>query len=188
MKIFLSCLLSQLFLSLAFAGADKGWVVMFDGKTLDGWTEQGDVNWRVEDGAIVADEGEISLLTSEGKFLNYELELEFKAAPNTNSGVFLNTEPVVSSEATECYEVNIAPPTNPFPTGSIVWFAKVLGVGETDDWRSYQLRVEDGTITVILDGTELLKHTVENPRPAGFIGLQKNRGRIAFRKIRIREL
>jgi len=168
--------------------SQSGWVELFDGSTLRGWTAQGEVKWRVENGAIVADEGEISLLTSEQKYLNYELELEFKAALNTNSGVFLNSEPVVKDEATDCYEVNIAPPTNDFPTGSLVRFKRIEGQGEKDIWRSYQLRVENGTVTVVLDGKQLMEHTVNPPRPAGYIGLQKNRGRIAFRNIRIRLL
>ncbi len=164
------------------------WVELFDGKTLDGWKAQGEVNWRVEEGVIVADTGEISLLTTGRKFQNYELELEFKAALDTNSGVFLNSEPVVEDEATDCYEVNIAPPSNDFPTGSIVKFVRVEGQGEHDDWRKYQLKVQQNTVTVVLDGQELASHTVDNPRPAGYIGLQKNRGRIEFRNIRIREL
>ncbi|ADE53994.1 family 16 glycoside hydrolase [Coraliomargarita akajimensis] len=167
---------------------NSDWVELFDGTTLNGWTKQGDVNWRVEAGAIVADDGEISLLTTNAQYLNYELDLEFKAAINTNSGVFLNTEASVTDELTQCYEVNIAPQTNGFPTGSIVGFAKIEGQGERDEWRRYQLKVKDGVVTVVLDGKQLLEHRMETPRPAGFIGLQKNRGRIAFRNIRLREL
>ncbi|MEM1156860.1 MAG: DUF1080 domain-containing protein [Verrucomicrobiota bacterium] len=166
----------------------QGWIELFDGATLLGWKAQGEVNWRVENGAIVADEGEISLLTTEQQFLNYELELEFKAAPDTNSGVFLNSEAIVTNEATDCYEVNIAPPGNDFPTGSLVKFKRIEGQGETDTWRAYRLRVEHGTISVVLDGVPLMEHTVYPARPAGYIGLQKNRGRIAFRNIRIRSL
>ncbi|MGB0331297.1 MAG: family 16 glycoside hydrolase, partial [Planctomycetota bacterium] len=40
-----------------------GWVSLFDGKTLNGWTEKGgrydgDADWSVEDGAIVGREAE----------------------------------------------------------------------------------------------------------------------------------
>ncbi|MDC0274923.1 DUF1080 domain-containing protein, partial [Akkermansiaceae bacterium] len=65
---------------------------------------------------------------------------------------------------------------------------KVTGQGEKDDWRSYRLIVNKGVVTVILDGKKLVSYSPKNPRPAGLIGLQKNAGKIAFRKIRVKEL
>ena len=164
------------------------WVSLFDGKTFNGWTKQADVNWSIEDGAITASTGEVSILISEKKYTNYELKLEFKAAIGTNSGVFLNSEAKVEDEATDCYEVNIAPQTNGYPTGSIVKFKKIEGKGEKDEWRTYHLKVEDGVVTVILDGEKLMVHKVEAPRPTGYIGLQKNDGKIQFRNIFVKEL
>ncbi len=173
-------------LALPVLGAE--WVDLFDGKTLTGWTNQGDANWHVEDGTLTADTGDVCLLTTAKQYENYELEVEFKAMVGGNSGVFLNSEAKVTNEAVDCYEINIAPPSNPFPTGSIVKIVKIEGQGEKDDWRRYRLRVENGTISVVLDGKELIKHQVANARCAGFIGLQKNAGKIAFRNIRIKEL
>ena len=34
------------------------WVTLFDGKSLKGWTNQGDANWSVKGGAMTADTGE----------------------------------------------------------------------------------------------------------------------------------
>jgi hypothetical protein len=34
-----------------------GWKLLFDGKTLTGWTHEGESKWRVADGAIVGDAG-----------------------------------------------------------------------------------------------------------------------------------
>lgn len=180
--------LLSLFLLMALPVMGGDWVSLFDGKTMKGWTNQGDANWTVTDGALTADTGEVCLLTSAEKYENYELELEFKAAIGANSGVFLNSEAKVKDEAVDCYEINIAPPGNPFPTGSIVKHVKVEGEGEKDEWRTYKLKVNQGTVTVILDGKKLVEHKMAKPRPAGLIGLQKNAGKIAFRKIRVRKL
>jgi len=177
-----------LFLLMALPLMGSEWVELFDGKTLKGWNNQGDANWAVKNGEITADSGEVCLLTTSEKYKNYELVLEFKAAIGTNSGVFLNTEAKVKDEAVDCYEINIAPPSNPFPTGSIVKHHKIEKQGEKDAWRSYKLRVENGVITVTLDGKELVTYTAKKPRPEGYIGLQKNQGKIAFRNIRIRKL
>src|ERR1700704_5973895 len=32
-----------------------GWTQLFDGRTMNGWDQVGTANWRVEDGALVAD-------------------------------------------------------------------------------------------------------------------------------------
>lgn len=34
-----------------------GWVTLTDGKTMGDWTSTGEANWRIEDGALVADKG-----------------------------------------------------------------------------------------------------------------------------------
>jgi len=133
-----------LFLLMALPLMGSEWVELFDGKTLKGWNNQGDANWAVKNGEITADSGEVCLLTTSEKYKNYELVLEFKAAIGTNSGVFLNTEAKVKDEAVDCYEINIAPPSNPFPTGSIVKHHKIEKQGEKDAWRSYKLQATSG--------------------------------------------
>lgn len=183
MKLFLTLLLltpSALF--------GQEWVSLFDGKTLAGWTKPAKTNWAVTDGAITADSGPVTLLLSEKKYENFELQLEFKAALGCNSGVFLKTPTKIKNVATDCYEVNIADPSNGFPTGSIVNRIKVEGLGEKNEWRHYHLKVLEGTVTVILDGKKLYEYVANPALPAGFIGLQKNKGQIAFRNIRVREL
>lgn len=173
-------------LALPLMGGE--WMSLFDGKTMEGWTNQGNANWEVKDGALTVDRGDVGLLTWKDQFENYELEVEFKAALGTNSGVFLNTLAKVKDPGSECYEINIAPSDNPFPTGSIVKHRKVEGVVEKDDWRRFRLIVNRGKVTVILDGKTILEHQMAKARPAGLIGLQKNSGKVAFRKIRLRKL
>ena len=166
------------------AGAD--WVSLFDGKTLNGWKPTSEANWRLEDGVIVVDGGQGGFLLHEGRYENYELEVEFKAAKGTNSGVFLNTKPKPKSLTADCYELNIAPPDNPFPTGSLVARKKVEGAGEIDGWRKFEVRVEKGRVTVKLDGKQVLDYQSETPSSGDRIGLQFNSGRVAFRAIRVR--
>ena len=180
--------LALLLFLLALPVHADDWVSLFDGKTLTGWSHPGETNWQVQDGAITASEGKVSLLTSDAKFENFELKVEFKASIGANSGVFLNCAEEVKDITTDCYEVNIADPTNAYPTGSIVKCVKVEGVEENEEWRKYHLKVENGTVTIILDGKLLVTHKADPVRAAGFIGLQKNKGAIAFRNIQVREL
>src|SRR5215510_5043040 len=69
----------------------EGWVSLFDGKTLKGWS--GDENWKVEDGAIVIEStcekptGTIYLVWQGGEPADFELKLEMKGTGNINGGV-----------------------------------------------------------------------------------------------------
>lgn len=164
------------------------WKSLFDGRTLAGWTATSDANWRVENGAIVVDSGKPGFLLHADTYRDYELSVEFKAATGANSGVFLSTKPRIKKLTEDCYELNIAPPDNPFPTGSLVARAKVTGVGESDDWRRFDVRVRGNRITVKLDGREILDHRSETPATGNRIGLQKNSGRVAFRNLKVRRL
>ena len=86
---------------LASFPQDKdGYYVIFDGKTLNGWRGYGKdkapSRWTVEDGAIKfngsgggeAQTGEGGDLIFAKKFKNFELELEYKVAKGSNSGIF----------------------------------------------------------------------------------------------------
>ncbi len=70
-----------------------GWVSLFDGKTLNGWS--GDQNWRVEDGAIAIEPelraSGLALFTSDlaegGEVTNFEMKFEMKGTGAINGGV-----------------------------------------------------------------------------------------------------
>lgn len=165
-----------------------GWILLFDGRTLDGWRRGSEVDWTAEGGVIRATEGEVGLLYTEEDFGDLELKVDFRAAPGTNSGVFLRSPPDCRDPAEECYEINVAPPEHPFPTGSLVARARAEGIAEGQGWRSLHLRAEGGRLTVRLDGEELVDYLDPEPLPAGPVGLQYNQGRIEFRGVKARRL
>lgn len=167
-----------------------GWISLFDGQTLFGWQSHAEANWRVEEGAIVVDQGDAGLLCTTTQFSDYVLKLEFRADAKTNSGVFLRTLPEITrgQVTTECYELNIAPKDNPFPTGSLVARKKVEGDHNGDGWQQFVVTVEGDRIHVQLDGKEVLDYVDSKPIGRGLIGLQHNSGRVAFRNIKLKPL
>lgn len=165
-----------------------GWIRLFDGSTLYGWQASSDANWQVVDGTITVSEGKKGLLCTTSSFSNYLLSLEFRSAPGTNSGIFLHTSAAPTDPASDCYELNIADADNPFPTGSLVKRKKVAGNFDRKDWQRYEVTVLDDSITVLLDGQQILQYQDSEPLQRGLIGLQLNEGKVAFRNIKLKPL
>lgn len=171
---------------------ENGWIALFDGKTLYGWKSESDIdtNWHVLDGEILATRGDVSLLRTTAQFDNFELRLEFKCPSQTNSGVFLRTSPQPKNPANDCYELNIADATNPFPTGSLVGRKKTEAAKSAvqPSWNLLQVTAKSNRITVSINGLKVTEYVDPQPLGKGYIGLQFNSGPIAFRNIHLKPL
>ena len=167
---------------------EAGWISLFDGETLFGWKSQSDANWSVSDGVIKADSGKSGLLRTTSQFSDYELRLEFKATTETNSGVFLRSSPKPKSAKTACYEVNIAPADNPFPTGSVVARSRIKDVlPDLETWQTMRIIIAKDQGEVFINGKEV--HQFEtSDLGRGFIGLQFRSGSIEFKNVFLRPL
>lgn len=168
-----------------------GWIALFDGQTLFGWKAHSKADWQVKDGAIIVTGGERGLLCTTVGFDNYVLKCDFRAAKNTNSGLFLRTAPIVGMDdiTKKCYELNIAPPDNPFPTGSYVGRLKGKAVPERDgQWQSFEATLEGAKSVVKLNGETVLEYTDPAPSGRGLIGLQLNSGQVEFKNIKLKPL
>src|SRR6478672_4291816 len=168
-----------------------GWIALFDGETLFGWKAHSKADWQVKNGAIFVSGGERGLLCTSVEFDNYVLKADFRAAKNTNSGIFLRTPERIGMNdiTTKCYELNIAPPDNPFPTGSFVGRLKGKSVPErAGEWQSYEVTLDGAKSTVKLNGETVLEYTDPKPSGRGYIGLQLNEGKCEFRIIKLKPL
>jgi 3-keto-disaccharide hydrolase len=168
-----------------------GWIALFDGQTLFGWQAHSKADWQVKEGAINVTGGEKGLLCTTVEFDNYVLKADFRAAKGTNSGIFLRTPGVVGMDdiKTKCYELNIAPPDNPFPTGSFVSRQKGTAVPEKEgQWQSYEVMLDGAKAVVKLNGETVLEYTDPTPSGRGLIGLQLNTGTVEFKNIKLKPL
>ncbi|HUP78024.1 MAG TPA: family 16 glycoside hydrolase [Pirellula sp.] len=168
-----------------------GWIQLFDGQSFIGWRNAGDANWTIEDGALVADKGTPGLLCTPVRFSDFELTLEFKGADKTNSGVFLRTPSVPTDPAIDCYELNIAPPENPFPTGSLVGRIKVcdqVNEPEAGEWHILHAMVDREHVQAWVNGQQSVDYVDTTGLTAGYIGLQFREGEIRFRNIKVRPI
>jgi hypothetical protein len=67
--------------SLAQAQSGEGWITLFDGKNLDHWQGDGNANFAIEEGAIVAkdkkDPKATAFLISKDKYKDFQIYAEF---------------------------------------------------------------------------------------------------------------
>ena len=177
---------------LSAAEAEQGWIALFDGETLFGWKKTTESDWQVLDGEIRVSSGKIGLLRTTTQFDDFELRFEFRSPSSTNSGVFLRTNPKPRDAARDCYEFNIAPADNPFPTGSLVKRKKSdsfwQGPHDEEQWVSVAITADGDSITVAIGDNEPIHYVDPNPLGRGYIGLQYNKGKIAFRNIKLRPI
>ena len=88
-SLLLLALAAPLFVSVASA-EEPGFVSLFDGKTLEGWTRRGGTAaYKAEDGMVVGTtvEGSPNTFLCRGPYADFELELDVKCDKPLNSGI-----------------------------------------------------------------------------------------------------
>jgi hypothetical protein len=180
----------------AAAQADAGWVTLFDGTNLDNWSPIGTANWKLADGALVADNGN-GFMVSKNDYSDFSLRAEFWVEAKANSGVFIRcTDPNNVSGKTS-YEVNIwdTRPEQKYGTGAIVDVGAVDPMPHAaDKWNLYEITAKGDTFTVILNGQKTVDGAKSDKFAKGRIALQHGKGVtdesgiVKFRKVQIKAL
>jgi Domain of Unknown Function (DUF1080) len=75
---------------------DAGWILLFDGKSLDGWQTSNSQRSKVpvDDMTINPHGCGGYMMIHEKTWSNYELMLDFKISKGCNSGIFIRTHPL----------------------------------------------------------------------------------------------
>lgn len=187
---------------------EKGFLSLFDGKSLTGWQGIGGKpsNWIIENGVLSCTGKEGSQwLATKRKFSNFDLRLEYKIPKNGNSGVFIRA-PKEGSPWITGMEIQILDDyglkwkdlkPDQF-TGSI--YAVVAPskrvTKNAGEWQTMRIlcigpkcRVWINSKQVIkVNLTKLKKHTEGLKRSNGYIGLQNHSSPVFYRNIRLKEL
>lgn len=172
---------------------EAGWVTLFDGKSLDGWDQVGESNWRVEDGAIVVDKmagKEAGYLVSKKPYKNFVVRVEFWSSDDANSGIYFRClDPKKITDRT-CYEANIFDqrPDPSYGTGALTRYVEVSPMPKAaGKWNTYEVTANGRDITVVLNGqtTAKMRNGMFDEGP---IVLQHGAGAIKFRKVEVKPL
>jgi len=196
--------LSVITAALALAGAamftqsastqtGPGWTQLFDGKSLDGFDQVGTANWRVEDGALVADKSTAPQgghLVTKNSYKDHMIYVEFWTDEKANSGVFVRCKDPKKIGARDCYEFNIfdTRPDPSYGTGAIVYFAEANpALKAAGKWNTMEISANKRHLTLTLNGTKTAD--VNNGFfEEGHFTLQWGAGVIKFRKVAVKPL
>jgi len=169
----------------SLAAQDDGWTPLFNGKDLTGWgylksgkveepfdgkTEASDGRYTAKDGMIVVNPGKgIAQLWTVKQFpKDFELRLEFKAAVNADSGLFIRKPQL------QVRDYLVAGPY------------KKLEKYKPQEWNEIIVVVKGQVAHCTCNG-EVLEAALKVPETGG-IGLEADRAEMDYRNIRIKEL
>src|SRR5215475_1968737 len=175
------------------AGQEAGWTTLFDGKSLDGWDQVGESNWRVEDGAIVVDKmagKEAGYLVTKNSYKNFVVRVEFWSSDDANSGIYFRCLDAKKITDRTCYEANIFDkrPDPSYGTGAITRYVEIDPMPKAaGKWNTYEVTAKGRDITVVLNGqtTATLRNGMFDEGP---IALQHGAGAVKFRKVEVKPL
>ena len=218
-----------LVLSLLACAASIGWAAdktpeacdLFNGKNLDGWgfflvdpdVKMEDV-WSVKDKILICKGQPHGYLSTDKKFDNFKLVVEWRWAPGKNpgnSGVLMRITGDEKMMLPNCFEAQLAHKNaadiwgfhgfkldgapdrkktiaNHKLGGAMTGLSKsAVNEKEAGEWNKYEITADGGTITLKVNGKELNRATGCDTQ-AGKIGLQSEGGEIHFRTVRLMPL
>ena len=169
--------------------AGAPWVTLFDGTSLDGWTNVGTANWKLADGAAQANQG-VGFLLSKDSYADFEIRAELWVDAEANSGIFIRCSDPAKISPSTAYEVNVFDkrPDPTYGTGAIVNVAKVSPMPKAEGkWNVLEITAKGPRLTVTFNGTRTVD-VQDTAHASGPFALQYSAGVVKFRKIQIRPL
>ena len=196
---YLLVILSIFFISATDPNA--GFKRIFNGRDLTGWTIHGTEKWYVENRELVCESGpdkQYGYLSTNKKYKNFILQLQFKLEANGNSGVFIRSD--IEGTKISGWQVEVAPAGH--HTGGIYesygrgWMIKPSAEKEKvlkpNDWNDMRIEVVGDKVTTFLNGQQMVQLEDEKIGQAnGFIALQIHDGggiKVRWKNIRIKTL
>lgn len=185
-------------------------VVLFDGKSFDGW--EGDIGevWRVEDGALTAGslekrQAKNNFLATRRSFSNFELTLKWKLQGTegfVNGGVQFRSRRIPDHHEVSGYQADLGAGYDGAlydesrrnrilakPSKEVLEKAR-RPLGE---WNDYRIRAEGARIQIWLNGVQTVDYTEEESRieDSGMIAVQIHGGAtslVQYKDLMIEEL
>lgn len=164
----------------------KGWELLFDGNSFDGWRQcNGDAmpaNWEIDDESMKVSLGEGKkegqgakgdILFAPKKYKNFELSIDWKAGPKANSGIFYAIQEVKGKPIYYAApEIQVLDNENASDNKVDSHLAGSLYdmiacdpkyVNPAGEWNNIVIKVNDGKVTHTMNGHKAVSYTLWTP-------------------------
>jgi len=179
---------------------DRGFVSLFDGKTLGGWHAVGDGRWTVENGAVVGranNEKLYGLLVSDKVFKDFALRLRFKGLSG-DGGFYIRT---IIEEPDKAHGLQVQVGLPGTGVGGIYesygrgWIDKPdveeeARYTKANDWNEMSIDAHGGDVIVHVNGVKTAELKDDSSRSEGHFALQMYSNcvmHVMFKDIEVRQ-
>jgi hypothetical protein len=150
---------------------EQGFVSLFNGTDLTGWVVMGKKEqWVAENGLLKCLGGPGGWLRSEKEYTDFELRLEFRNTPKTNSGVFLrateNGNPAFTGMEIQIMDDAGNPKPGKGSTGAVYAAVApaVVATKPPGEWNFYDIALNGTQLKVVLNDQELYNVDLSDPK------------------------
>jgi alpha-L-fucosidase len=188
---------------------EKGFVSLFDRKSLDGW--QGATNgYAVENGVLYCIPEKGGNLYTKNEFGDFVIRFEFRLPPGGNNGLGIRA-PLQGDAAYVGMEIQILDDGDPMYKDIQPWqhHGSIYGVvpakpghlRPVGEWNTEEVKAKGRQVTVKLNGVTIVDANLDDvkdskileahpglARPKGFIGFLGHGHKVEFRNIRLKSL
>lgn len=192
---------------------EDGFVSLFDGKSLAGWT--GSLpGYAVEDGNLICVAGGKGNLLTEAEYSDFVFKFEFKLTPGANNGLGIRCPKVAEGNLhIDGIELQILDDTaekyktlKPYQYhGSVYGIvpAKTGSLKPLGEWNQQEVTAKGRLVKIVVNGTTIVDADLDEAtktgtldgtphpglaRPKGHVGFLGHGDRVDFRRIRIKSL
>jgi hypothetical protein len=177
-------------------GDEKGFVTLFDGKSLNGWklVRGRGPGYLVKDGVLICPLDGGGNLYTEKEYANFVFRFEFKTEPGGNNGVGIRA-PLEGDAAYAGMEIQILDDQHEKYKGKIkseqhhgsvydVIPARTGYLKPAGEWNEEEIRANGSRISVTLNGVIILAADLSTVREEAVLkkhpGLQRKSGHVGF--------
>jgi len=188
---------------------EKGWISLFDGKTMNNWkvSTENPSTFRVDSGMIIVHGPRAHLFyngdVGNHDFKNFELKVTLMTTPGSNSGIFIHTAYQERGWPSKGYEIQVNNSHSDWRrSGSLYGIDDVREVYVKDnEWYTEHIIVQDKKVTIKIndktvveytepDGVENMEGRKEKRLSSGTIALQGHdpRSKVYYKEVLIKPL